>query len=259
MDYTKLFDLTGRVALVTGGSKGIGKAMSGALAAHGATVVVSSRKIDQCDAACAEINEACGTTRAHAIAANAGRHGELEALVAKTRADHGPIDVVVGNAAVNPHYGPISEIPDSAYEKIMATNVQSNLWLARLVVDDMIAKGTGSMMFTSSIGSFKASPTLGTYGMSKLALIGLVRNLALEYGPKGIRANAICPGLIRTDFAKALWTDPAAEKRVNDDTPLRRLGEPDDLAGIAVYLASDASRYMTGQALTVCGGVSMWS
>lgn len=259
MDYTKLFDLTGRVALVTGGSKGIGKAMSGALAAHGATVVVSSRKIDQCEVACAEINEACGTTRAHAIAANAGRHGELEALVAKTRADHGPIDVVVGNAAVNPHYGPISEIPDSAYEKIMATNVQSNLWLARLVVDDMIAKGTGSMMFTSSIGSFKPSPTLGTYGMSKLALIGLVRNLALEYGPKGIRANAICPGLIRTDFAKALWTDPAAEKRVNDDTPLRRLGEPDDLAGIAVYLASDASRYMTGQALTVCGGVSMWS
>ena len=141
----------------------------------------------------------------------------------------------------------------------MATNVQSNLWLARLVADDMIAKGGGSMMFTSSIGAFKASPKLGTYGMSKLALIGLVRNLALEFGPKGIRANAICPGLIRTDFAKALWTDPAAEKRVNEDTPLRRIGEPDDLAGVAVFLASDASRYMTGQALTVCGGVSMWS
>ena len=259
MDLSKLFDLSGRVALVTGGSKGIGKSMAGALAAHGATVVVSSRKIEQCEAACAEINEACGADRAHAIAANAGRHDELEALVAKTRADHGPVDVVCGNAAVNPHYGPISEIPDSAYEKIMGTNVQSNLWLARLVVDDMIAKGTGSMMFTSSIGAFKASPTLGTYGMSKLALIGLVRNLALEYGPSGVRTNAICPGLIRTDFAKALWTDPAAEKRVNDDTPLRRLGEPDDLAGIAVYLASDAGRYMTGQALTVCGGVSMWS
>lgn len=259
MDYSKLFDLTGRVAIVTGGSKGIGKAMAGALATQGATVVVSSRKVDQCEAACAEINTACGADRAHAIGANAGRHDELEALVAKARADHGPIDIAVGNAAVNPHYGPISEIPDSAYEKIMATNVQSNLWLARLVVDDMIAKGTGSMMFTSSIGAFKASPTLGTYGMSKLALIGLVRNLAQEYGPKGVRANAICPGLIRTDFAKALWTDPAAEKRVNDDTPLRRLGEPDDLAGIAVYLASDAGRYMTGQALTVCGGVSMWS
>jgi len=186
-------------------------------------------------------------------------HEELEGLVAKTRADLGPVEIVVGNAAVNPHYGPISEIPDSAYEKIMATNVQSNLWLAKLCVEDMVAKGTGSMMFTSSIGAFKPSPALGTYGMSKLALIGLVRNLALEFGPKGIRFNAICPGLIKTDFAKALWEDPAAEKRVNEDTPLRRLGEPEDLAGAAVFLASDASRYVTGQAITVCGGISMWS
>lgn len=255
---TQLFDLTGKVAIVTGGSKGIGKAMAGALVAHGATVVVSSRKQDACEAAVAEMNEAT-PGKAHAIAAHAGRHEELEALVAKTRADHGPIDVVIGNAAVNPHYGPISEIPDSAWEKIMATNVQSNLWLARLVVGDMIAKGTGSMIFTSSIGAFKPSPTLGTYGISKLALIGLVRNLAHEYGPKGVRANAICPGLVKTDFARALWEDPAAEKRVSVDTPLRRLGDPEDLSGIAVYLASDASSYMTGQALTVCGGISMWS
>ncbi|MEM6959616.1 MAG: SDR family NAD(P)-dependent oxidoreductase, partial [Myxococcota bacterium] len=142
------------------------------LAQHGARVVVSSRKIDQCEAAVGEIRAAGG--EAIAVAANAGRHEEMEALVARTRADLGPIDIVVGNAAVNPHYGPMSEVPDSAYEKIMATNVQSNLWLARLVVDDMIAKGTGSVMFTSSIGAFKASPTLGAYGMSKLALIGLV-------------------------------------------------------------------------------------
>lgn len=258
-DASTLFDLSGRVALVTGGSKGIGKAMAAALAAHGATVVVSSRKIEQCEEASAEINEGIGAERAIPIAANAGRKEELEALVAATREKAGPVDILVGNAAVNPHYGPISEIPDAAYEKIMATNVQSNLWLARLVIPDMEAKGRGSIMVTSSIGAFRASPTLGTYGMSKLALIGLVRNLALEFGPKGIRVNAICPGLIRTDFAKALWTDPAAEKRVNEDTPLRRLGEPDDLAGVAVFLASDASRYMTGQALTVCGGVSMWS
>ncbi|MFK7941727.1 MAG: SDR family NAD(P)-dependent oxidoreductase [Paracoccaceae bacterium] len=254
-----LFDLTGKVVLVTGASRGIGRAMAQAMAQHGAEVVVSSRKQDQCEAACAAINEVCGATRAHPIAAHAGRQEELAQLVDRTRTSVGPIDVVLGNAAVNPHYGPISEIPDSAYEKIMATNVQANLWLARLVVGDMAAKGAGSLIFTSSIGAFKASPTLGTYGMSKLALIGLVRNLAQEFGPSGVRANAICPGLIKTDFAKALWEDSSVERRVSEDTPLRRLGEPDDLAGAAVFLASDASRYVTGQALTVCGGVSMWS
>ena len=253
-----MFDLTGRVADCHRRVQGDREIhLHWALRNHGARVVVSSRKLDQCEAAVEEIKAAGG--EAIAVAANAGRHEELEALVAKTRADLGPVDIVVGNAAVNPHYGPISEIPDSAYEKIMATNVQSNLWLAKLCVGDMVAKGAGSMMFTSSIGAFKPSPALGTYGMSKLALIGLVRNLALEFGPKGVRFNAICPGLIKTDFAKALWEDPAAEKRVNQDTPLRRLGEPDDLAGAAVFLASDASRYVTGQAITVCGGISMWS
>ena len=141
----------------------------------------------------------------------------------------------------------------------MQVNVQANLWLARLVAPDMIEKGNGSMMFTASVGAFKPSDTLGVYGTSKLALIGLVRNLALEYGPKGIRANAICPGLVRTDFAKALWDNPEAVKRANSQIPLRRLGEADDFEGLAVFLGSDASRYMTGQALTVCGGSFMWS
>lgn len=259
MVETRLFDLTGKVALLTGASKGMGRAMAAGLAAHGATVVISSRKQDQLDAAAAEINGEIGAERVHAVAANAGRHEELEALVAKTRKIAGPIDVVVGNAGVNIFYGKISEIPDAAYEKTMATNVQANLWLARLVVPDMIARGSGSMMFTSSVGAFKPSATLGLYGVSKLALIGLVRNLAAEFGPQGVRANAICPGLIRTDFAKALWDNPEAERRANEDIPLRRLGEPQDFAGLAVYLASDASRYMTGQALTVCGGSNMWT
>ncbi len=259
MVETRLFDLTGKVALLTGASKGMGRAMAAALAAHGATVVISSRKQDQLDAAAAEINADIGAERVHAVAANAGRPAELEALVAQTRKIAGPIDVVVGNAGVNIFYGKISEIPDAAYEKTMATNVQANLWLARLVVPDMIAKGSGSMMFTSSVGAFKPSATLGLYGVSKLALIGLVRNLAAEFGPQGVRANAICPGLIRTDFAKALWDNPEAERRANEDIPMRRLGEPEDFAGLAVYLASDASRYMTGQALTVCGGSNMWT
>lgn len=259
MVETKLFDLTGKVALLTGASKGMGRAMAEALAAHGATVVISARKQDQLDAAAAEINKACGAHRAHAVAANAGRKNELQALVDKTHEIAGPVDILVGNAGVNVFYGPISEIPDEAYEKTMATNVQANLWLARMVAPDMIEKGSGSMMFTSSIGAFKPSLTLGLYGTSKLALLGLVRNLALEYGPQGIRANAICPGLVRTDFAKALWDNPEAEERANSQIPLRRLGEPDDFAGLAVYLASDASRYMTGQALTVCGGSNMWA
>lgn len=255
----KLFDLTGRVALLTGASKGMGLAMATALASHGAKVVISARKQDQLDLAAAAINDEVGAERATGIACNVGYKDQLEALVAKTRADIGPIDIVVGNAGVNPYYGKTSQIPDDAYEKTMKANVQANLWLAQFAVPDMIAKGNGSMMFTSSIGAFKPSEMLGTYGMSKLALIGLVRNLAAEFGPSGVRFNAICPGLIKTDFARELWDNPEVETRIKKDIPMRRLGEPDDFAGIAVYLASDASRYMTGQALTVCGGSNMWT
>jgi len=254
-----MFDLSGRVALVTGASKGMGKAMVEAMADHGATVIVSSRKLDQCEEVAEGINSRHGAGRAHAIAANIGHKEALEQLVAKTREVAGPIDVVCGNAGVNVAYGAMSEISDEAYDKIMENNVRSNHWLAQMVLPDMIAKGKGSMMFTSSIGAFKPSPVLGTYGMSKLALIGLIRHLALENGPKGVRFNAICPGLIKTDFARALWEDPAAEKRVNEETPLRRLGEAADLAGTAVFLASDASQYITGQCMTVCGGIAMWS
>lgn len=255
----KLFDLTGRVALLTGASKGMGLAMATGLAQHGATVVISSRKQDQLDAAAEGINDAVGAARAHGVACNVGYKDQLEALVAQTRERAGPIDIVVGNAGVNPYYGPTSEIPDDAYEKTMKANVQSNLWLARMAAPDMVEKGAGSMMFTSSIGAFKPSETLGTYGMSKLALIGLVRNLAAEFGPSGVRFNAICPGLVKTDFARELWDKPEVEERIRKQIPLRRLGEPEDFAGLAVYLASDASRYMTGQALTVCGGSNMWT
>jgi NAD(P)-dependent dehydrogenase (short-subunit alcohol dehydrogenase family) len=254
-----LFDLSGRVALLTGASKGMGLAMATALAEHGAQVVISSRKQDQLDEAAAAINAKVGAERAIGVACNVGYKDQLQDLVNATHDRLGPIDIVVGNAGVNPYYGKTSEIPDSAYEKTMQANVQSNLWLAQMVAPDMVAKGKGSMMFTSSIGAFKPSVTLGTYGMSKLALIGLVRNLAAEFGPQGLRFNAICPGLVKTDFARELWENPETEARINNDIPLRRLGEPEDFAGLAVYLASDASGYMTGQALTVCGGSNMWA
>ena len=259
MDFAKMFDLTGRVVLTTGTSKGMGKAMVEAFADHGATVIVSSRKLDPCAEVADGINAKHGAGRAHAIACNIGHKEALQELVAKTHEAAGPIDVVCGNAGVNVAYGSMSEITDEQYDRIMENNVRSNHWLAQMVLPDMIEKGAGSMMFTSSIGAFKPSDKLGTYGISKLALIALIRNLAMENGPKGVRFNAICPGLIKTDFARALWEDPSAEKRVNEQTPLRRLGEPEDLAGTAVFLASDASRYITGQALTVCGGISMWS
>lgn len=254
-----LFDLTGKTALLTGASRGMGLAMATALAQHGARVVISARTQDQLDAAAAGINAACGAERAFGVAANAGRHEDLRALVDQTRRLAGPVDILIGNAGVNVHYGPISEIPDEAYTKIMQTNVQANLWLARLAAPDMMERGGGSMIFTSSVGALKPSATLGLYGVSKLALIGLVRNLALEYGPHGIRANAICPGVVRTDFARALWDSPEGEERARTQIPLRRFGEPEDFAGTAVYLASDASGYMTGQALTLCGGTNMWA
>ena len=259
---TELFDLTGKVALLTGASKGMGYAMAEGLAEHGAKVVVSSRKLDQCQDACERINAKCGSRgsegSAVAIACNIGYKEQLEALVAETRAKLGPIDVLVANAGINPFYGPMSEIPDSAFDKIMNSNVRSNHWLCQMVASDMVANGGGSMMITSSTGAFTPSLTLGTYAISKLADIALVRNLAAEYGPKNVRVNAICPGLIKTDFAKALWDNEDAKRNAETNTPLRRLGESDDLKGIAVFLASAASAYITGQAIAVCGGTHMW-
>ncbi len=254
-----MFDLTGKVALLTGASKGMGFEMAKGLAEQGATVVISSRTQDDLDAAAGEINTALDAKRAHGVAANIVHEESLQTLVDKTHEIAGPIDIVVGNAGVNPYFGPIAGISNKDYERTMNANVQSNVWLAKMVAPDMAAKGKGSMMFTSSIGAFKASDMLGVYGMSKLALIGLVRNLAMEFGPQGIRFNAICPGLIKTDFARELWDKPGVEEKYSKSIPLRRLGEPDDFAGLAVFLGSDASKYMTGQALTVCGGSSMWA
>ena len=259
MISTELFDLTGKVALLTGASKGMGKSMAEGLAEHGARVMLAGRKLGQCEAAAAEINAKCGEERVFGHACNAGYKDQLQALVEATHERLGLIDILVGNAGVNPFFGPMSQIPDEAYDKIMSTNVKANHWLVQMVAPDMIERGSGSIMLTSSVGAFAPSPVLGTYNISKLAVIALVRNLAGELGPHGVRVNAICPGLIKTDFSQALWDNPQAEQRVNLQIPLRRLGEAEDLKGLAVFLASDASAYITGQALTVCGGSDMWS
>jgi NAD(P)-dependent dehydrogenase (short-subunit alcohol dehydrogenase family) len=249
-----LFDLTGKVALVTGSTKGIGKAIAERLAEHGARVVVSSRKAEACDQVAAGINAARGAHVAVPIACNINYKDQLQALVDETRAKLGTIDVLVCNAAVNPAYGSMSQIQDDAFDKILGANIRSNHWLAQMVLPDMIAKRDGAIIIVSSIGGYRGSTTIGTYCISKAADLQLARNLALENGPHNIRVNCIAPGLVKTDFARALWDSEEGERRASSGTPLRRLGEPDDIAGAAVFLASRAGAWMTGQSIIVDGG-----
>ena len=250
-----LFDLTGKTAVVTGSTKGIGKAIARALAQHGARVVVSSRDTGRVEATARELSDEGLTVTG--FACNVGRKAELERLIDESRRALGRIDIVVGNAAINPHYGSFADISDEAFAKIMATNVQSNLWLAQLVADEMRERKDGAIIYVSSIGGQIGSDVIGAYCISKAADFQLVRNLAVELGPHNIRVNAITPGLVRTDFARALWEDEARAAERIARTPLRRLGEPDDIAGIAVYLASDAGRWTTGQSFVVDGGTSI--
>ena len=251
-----LFDLSGKTAIVTGSSKGIGRAIAHELARHGATVVISSRKAPACEAVRDEINAKLADAPGGAISipAHVGEKSQLQMLVDETRKQLGKIDILVCNAAVNPYFGPMSEMPDSALEKILSVNICSNHWLAQMVLPEMVERKDGAIIVISSVGGLRGHPTLGGYCISKAADIQLVRNLAVEYGPHNIRVNAISPGLVRTDFARALWEDPdTLAKRVQYD-PLRRIGEPQEIAGAAVYLASAAGSFMTGQNLVVDGG-----
>jgi len=249
-----MFDLSGKVAIVTGSTKGIGKAIATALADHGAKVVVSSRDSGRVAETAKELAD--GGRDVLGIPCNVGHKDQLQALVDETRKAWGQIDIIVGNAAINPHYGPSMEIPDEIFAKVMHTNIQSNLWLAQMVADEMRARKDGAIIYISSIGGLRGSDVIGTYGISKAADIQLARNLAIELGPDNIRVNCIAPGLVKTDFARALWEDPEyADPRIAS-TPLRRLGEPDDIAGAAVYLASAAGRWTTGQTIVIDGGAT---
>ena len=256
---SKLFNLENKNVLLTGASKGMGLAMAQGLVNHGANVVISSRKLDQCEKAAKTINDSIDQEKAFAYSCNTSIKDELNALVDFSMSKLGSITTLVCNAGVNSFFGSMSEIDDESYDKTMNTNVKSNHWLINMVSPSMKESGGGSIMITSSIAAFDASETLGTYSISKLAVLGLVRNYAFELGPSNIRVNAICPGLVKTDFSKLLWENPDAEKATSQRMPLRRLGEADDFQGVAVFLASDESSFMTGQALTICGGASMWS
>lgn len=248
-----MFDMTGQNVLITGSSKGIGKAIAAGMALQGANVVISSRKGEVCDEVAAEIN-ALGGGKAVAIPCNISYKDQLEALVAKTHEELGEIHTLVCNAAVNPHYGPLSEIADSAFEKVMHCNIMSNHWLCQMVLPEMIERRDGSIIIVSSVGAYRGNTKLGAYVISKGADLQLVRCLAVENGPHNIRVNGLAPGLIKTDFARALWEDPERAKKVEATYPLRRLGEPDDIAGTAILLASKAGNYITGQTIVIDGG-----
>lgn len=250
----ELFNLAGRVAVVTGSSRGIGRAIAERLAEHGARVVISSRKAEACLEVAAEINRARGAGTAMAIPANISTKSDLVALVEKTRSTFGPISVLVCNAASNPHYGPMSGIQDEQFQKVLANNIIANHWLIQLVAPDMCAAKAGSIIIVSSIAGLLGSATIGAYGVSKAADMQLARNLAVEFGPHNVRVNCIAPGVIKTSFSRALWEDAEVEARVTQQCPLRRFGEPDDVAGVAVMLAAPAGRYVTGQTIVVDGG-----
>ncbi len=249
----ELFDLSGKVAVITGSTKGIGKAIAERMAEHGAKVTISSRKPGPCDEVAAAIN-AKHPGAAIAVPANISSKEDLQRLVDETRKAFGKIDILVCNAASNPYYGPMAGISDDAFHKILDNNIVSNHWLIHMVAPEMAERKDGAIIIVSSIGGLRGSGILGAYAISKAADMQLARNLAQELSPSNIRINCIAPGLVKTDFAKALWDTPEAEKRSSIGTPLRRLGDPDDIAGAAIYLASKAGAWTTGQTIVVDGG-----
>ena len=255
MSTSTPFDLSGQVAVVTGSSRGIGRATAEALAAAGAKVVVSSRSTEACEATAGSIHEAGGEARI--VACNISLRDQLEGLVDATLDAFGRLDTLVCNAATNPVYGSMAEVEDKAFDKIINTNVRSNFWLCNMALPHMVKQGGGSIIIISSITGMAGSKNIGVYALSKAADMQLARNLAVEWGKDAITANCITPGLVKTDFAKALWDNPRARDYVQKLTPLGRIGQPKDIAGIAVFLASPAARFITGQSIVADGGVSI--
>lgn len=248
------FDLTGKTAVITGSSRGIGRSIAQLMASLGANVVVSSRKAPACEEVVEGINKDCGREAAVSIPCNISSKEELQALVDKSREKFGQIDILICNAAINPFYGSSLDISDEAFDKIMGSNVRSNHWLCSMVIPEMVQRKDGSVIIVSSVGGLRGNAVIGTYAVSKAADMQLVRNLASEFGPHNVRINCIAPGLIRTDFARALWENPDTLKASTAGCPMKRIGEPDELAGAAVYLASDAGSFTNGHTLVVDGG-----
>lgn len=246
------FRLDGRVAIITGASKGIGASIAQTFAANGAKVVVSSRKQAAVDEVVAEIQAVGG--EALAIAAHVGDAAALENLIKLTVEQYGRIDILVNNAATNPVFGPLEDSVD-AMDKIMQINVKAPLELAKFALPYLKAQSNSSIINISSVEAFIATEGLGCYSVSKAALNMLTKSMAKEWGKYGIRANAICPGLIKTKFSEALWSNETMLKYYLKQTPLGRIGEPQEIANLALFLASDASTYSTGAMFMADGGI----
>ena len=252
-----LFNLNNKSILITGSSRGIGKSIARHCAIHGANVIISSRKLNICEQTADEINNEVTKELAHPIAANISDENQLDELVKKTREKLGKIDVLICNAATNPFMGSMLDMPNDKFDKVMNNNIKSNQILCNLVLPEMIDREDGSIIIISSIAAIKGSAILGAYNISKAADVMIVKNIAAEFGHKNIRANSIAPGLIKTDFAKALWENPEILKTVLGTTPMQRIGEPDEIAGVAVMLASEAGNYINGQTIVVDGGTTI--
>ena len=252
-----LFNLNNKSILITGSSRGIGKSIARHCAIHGANVIISSRKLNICEKTANEINDEVGKELAHPIAASISDENQLDELVKKTREKLGKIDVLICNAATNPFMGSMLDMPSDKFDKVMNNNIKSNQILCNLVLPEMIDRKDGSIIIISSIAAIKGSAILGAYNISKAADVMIVKNIAAEFGHKNIRANSIAPGLIKTDFAKALWENPEILKTVLGTTPMQRIGEPDEIAGVAVMLASEAGNYINGQTIVVDGGTTI--
>ena len=252
-----LFNLKNKSILITGSSRGIGKSIAHQCALHGAKVIISSRKENMCIEAANEINNDVGTESAFSVPANISDESQLKVLVEKTREKLGKIDVLVCNAATNPFMGSMLDMPSEKFDKVMNNNIKSNQILCNLVLPEMIEREDGCIIIISSIAAIKGSPILGAYNISKAADVMIVKNIATEFGHKNIRANSIAPGLIKTDFAKALWENPDILKTVLGTTPMQRIGEPEEIAGVEVMLASNAGNYINGQTIVVDGGTTI--
>ncbi len=246
------FSLDGKVAIITGASKGIGESIARHYAAHGAKVIVSSRSQEAVDRVASSIRES--GQNAKGIACHVGQKDQLVHLVEETIKAYGRIDILVNNAATNPVYGKLAESDEAVFDKVMNVNVKACMSLANLCYPHMMNSGGGSVINIASVEGQKPTFGLGLYSISKAALIMLTKSQAKEWGRKGIRSNAICPGLIQTKFSQALWTDETTLNKFTKNIPLTRIAQPDEIAGMALYLAADASSYTTGGIFTVDGG-----